>query len=89
MINGDAGRREHVLEHAQRPNAASMPYLVIVGPVRVAQFLRSTGVIERRRVEAHPVDGIADDRLRPFLGRPIMNVHRASVPYVHRVPGTT
>ena len=79
MVDGDARRSQHLFEDPQRPGTtdATRRDRDTGG---VAQFLRRSGVVERRRIEPHPVDRVPDDRFGQLLGRPIVGMHGASVP---------
>ena len=79
MIDGDAGRRQHVAEDAQRLEPADP-----VGRDRLAghrpQLGRGARPVERRRIEPDAVDGVPHDRLREHLGRGVVAVHLGVAP---------
>ena len=85
MVDRDARRRQHVGEDAQRLEAADAlrrdrP------PGHGAQVGLGPGVVERRRIEAQPVDRVPHDGLGEDLGRVIVPVvHRYSVSSVEQL----
>ncbi len=74
MVDGDARRREDLAEHAERFEAAE-PCRRDGDSGRLPEVTGGHGVIERRRVHAHPVDRVANDRIGELLGRAVVRVH--------------